>query len=461
MSGVAPLSLEEAIERLTDYLYRYVRRKPAFSRHAQDSPRRAGRLLDLLGRPGREIAIVRVIGTKGKGSTAAMLEAVLRAAGYRTGLYTSPHLHSPRERIRVQGEWIGRAAFAAALRALHPLLEGSLAWDDLGPATLFEGLTATAIAHFARCGVEIAVVEAGMGGQHDATQSLPALLTVLTPFALDHQAYLGETLAAIAAEKAGAIPPGGVVVSAPQPEEAWETIGRRCREVGARLIAAEPAGETLLGLDGPHQAVNAGVVRAAVEVLRAQGWAVPPEAVSAGLRDVTWPGRLETVAGQPLTVVDGARNPSSAQALAAALRARQRTCSPRKLIFLLGCSADKDLPSIVAPLATLADGAIVVQAHHHRAADPAALAALWRGHGVPVEIVPPVEKALLRAREWAGPDGWVCAGGSFFVVAEVREALGMAVREPWPEPAGESPNRSDSLAATSTPCPHPPPGPGR
>lgn len=433
--------LEEAIGGLAAYLQRYARRKAAFPEHPRDSPRRARRLLEAFDRPDRDLPLVRVIGTKGKGSTAAMLEAVLRAAGHRTGLYTSPHLHSPRERIRVQGEWIGRPAFAAALRALLPLLEDSLGWRDLGPATLFEGLTALAMAHFARHGVEIAVIEAGMGGCHDATQALSPLLTVLTPFALDHQAYLGNTLEAIAAEKAGAIPAGGAVVSAPQPAPAWAAIVRRCREVGATLRQAEPARSTALGLVGPHQSLNAGVTMAAVEALRARGWYVPAEALVAGLRDVTWPGRLEVIAGRPLTVVDAAHNPAAAEALAAALQGKEWTGPARRCIFVLGCSADKDLAGIVAPLAALADGAVMTRAHHHRAADPEVLAGPWRACGKAAEVVAEVGAALERARAWAGPDGLVCAGGSFFVVAEVREALGLAVREPWPEPVGASVNR--------------------
>lgn len=428
------------IQHLRSYLHRYAARKAAFPSHAQDSPRRARRLLDLLGAPDRLLSIVHVIGTKGKGSTAAMLESVLRVAGRRTGLYTSPHLHSPRERIRIQGTPLSRPAFAGGCRRLLLLLEESLAWDDLGPATLFEGLTALAVETFVRYGVDTAIVEAGMGGRSDATAALcmgnPAgrpHLTLLTPFSLDHQAYLGETLSAIATEKAGAIPPEGLVLSAPQPAEAWEAICRHCRAVGATLRRVEPAHLEGLGLAGRHQEVNAGLVLAAVEVLREQGWVLPEEAVARGLREVRWPGRLEVVAGRPLTIVDVAHNPASAQALADALLA---LFPQRPRLFLLGCSADKDLAGIVAALAPLADGVVATRAHHYRAADPQRLASLWHSHHVPAEIVPEVREALKRARMWAGPDGLVCACGSFFVVAEVREALGLAVREDWPEPKG-------------------------
>ncbi len=417
---------------LRSYLHRYAVRKVAFPAHAQDSPRRARRLLDLLGAPDCSLPIVHVIGTKGKGSTAAILESILRAAGRRTGLYTSPHLHTPRERIRILGTPISRPAFSGSLHRLLPLLEGSLSWDDLGPATLFEGLTALALEAFARYGVEVAIVEAGMGGRSDATAALIPTLTLLTPFSLDHQAYLGETLSAIASEKVGAVPPGGLVLSTSQPTEAWEVIIRHCREVGATLRRAEPVHPEGLGLAGQHQEVNAGLALAAVHALRERGWEIPQEAAVRGLREVRWPGRLEVVAGRPLTLVDAAHNPASAQSLAEALLA----LFPQKpRLFLLGCSADKDLAGIVAALAPLADGAVATRAHHYRAADPQDLASLWRGHNVPTEVVPEVQEALARARMRAGPDGLVCACGSFFVVAEVREALGLAVRETWPEPA--------------------------
>jgi dihydrofolate synthase/folylpolyglutamate synthase len=435
---------------LSAYLERYAQRKAAFPHHPQDSPLRARRLLDLLGAPDRVLPIVRVIGTKGKGSTAAMLAAILQAAGYHVGLYTSPHLHSPRERIQVDGVPIGRPAFAAGLAALYKLLLGSLAWDDIGPATLFEGLTALAAAHFAQRGVELAIFEAGMGGRSDATHALTPTLILLTPIALDHQAYLGSTLEAIAIEKSAAIPAGGVVLSAAQPPEVRAIIAARCREVGARLqesAAGVGSGGILPGLRGPHQAVNAGLALATVEALREVGRQIPEEAVTDGLRSVHWPGRLEIVAGRPLTLVDAAHNPAAAAALATALadgqfrKGQPQELPPHPRILLLGCSVDKDLAGIAAALARVADGVVLARAHHHRAAVPEEMAPLWQAHDVPVEIVPEVRSALYRARTWAGPEGLVCACGSFFVAAEVREVLGLAVREAWPEPVGEKATR--------------------
>jgi len=422
-----------ALSCLEDYLSRYARCKEAFPEHARASPLRARRLLDRLGAPDGRFAVVRVVGTKGKGSTAAMLEAVLRAAGYRTGLYTSPHLHTPRERIRVNGFPIGRLDFAAGLRALLPELEESLGWD-IGPATLFEGLTALAMAHFARQGVDVAVVEAGMGGRSDATHALRPVLTVLTPISLDHQGYLGETLEAIAQEKAGAIPEGGAVASARQPPEAWEVVVAHALRVGATVHVAGESPVGTVGLAGRYQQENARLAALAVELLRAQGWAIPERALREGLRAVCWPGRLEVVAGHPLTVVDGAHNPVAAAALAVALREagflERRPCA-----LVVGASADKDLVGLLRPLVPLVDLVLPTRAAHHRAVDECKLAALVEGCGIPVWPMAPVSRALWEARKWCGPKGFVCVTGSFFVVAEAREALGLAVREPWPEPA--------------------------
>ncbi len=430
---------EQAVTALVEYLTRYVQRKAVFPDHPECSPLRARRLLDLLGRPDLDLSVIRIIGTKGKGSTAAMLEACLRAAGHRTGLYTSPHLHSPRERICVNGLPISPPALTCWLRRILPLLEESLSWADLGPATLFEALTASAMAHFSSRGVELAVVEAGMGGRSDATHAIIPTLTLLTPFSLDHQMYLGNCLEEIAREKVAGVPPGGVALSAPQPAVAWATIAAYCRETGARVRLVDPQkgiGEPglagLPSLAGPHQQINAALVLSAVQALREEGWTIPEQAVPSGLHSVRWPGRLEIVAGRPLTVVDAAHNPASAQALATAL-ARYRF---RPRVILLGCSLDKDIAGIVESLAPLAHAAVVTKARHYRAAEPRELAALWRERNVPVKTAHETGPALRHARLLAGTDGLVCVCGSFFIVAEAREALGLAVREPWPEPIG-------------------------
>jgi dihydrofolate synthase/folylpolyglutamate synthase len=434
--------LESYVVRLQQHLSHYVQRKAGFPDHPRMSPARARRLLDRLGRPDEGQTLVWVVGTKGKGSTAAILEAVLREGGLTTGLYTSPHLHSPRERIRVNGRPIGRPAFGGLLRQLLPLLQQSLSWDDLGPATLFEGLTALAMAHFALHGAEIAVVEAGMGGRSDATRALSPALTLLTPIALDHQQYLGNSLEAIANEKVGGIAPGGIVLSAPQPGQVWAVVKARCEEIAAVLRRIGPGRTMDLALSGPHQVENAELALAGVAMLRELGWTVPDSAVREGLRSVHWPGRLEVVAGRPTTIVDGAHNPAAAQALAEALGEPPTGPEPprRRLILVLGCSSDKDLEGIVSALAPLAEGAIATKTAHYRSADPAELAELWKAQGVPARTAGDVLSAVRDARGWAGRAGQVCVTGSFFIVAEAREALGLAVREPWPTPVLGTPS---------------------
>lgn len=428
--------LKEAVTHLQQHLHRYARRKRDFSDHPQSSPARTRRLLDRLGRPDSSQPIVWVVGTKGKGSTAAILESILRAAGFTTGLYTSPHLHSPRERIQVNRSPIARPAFAGMLRLLLADLRESLYWDDLGPATLFEGLTALAMTHFARHGVGIAIVEAGMGGRYDATHALSPLLTLLTPIALDHEIYLGKTLQAIAREKVGGIAPGATVLSGPQQGPVWRVVEAHCREIGAALVEAGPNNATGVDLLGPHQTANAGLALAAVSALRQRGWTIPDEEVRRGLSGVQWPGRLEIIAGRPVTTADGAHNPAAARALAQALRTAHGG-SPlvnRPLVVVTGCSSDKDLEGIVSALAPVAAAAVTARTAHYRSADPALLARLWRERGVHATEEKDIRSALWKARSMAGPAGLVCLTGSFFVVAEAREALGLAVREPWPVP---------------------------
>jgi dihydrofolate synthase/folylpolyglutamate synthase len=433
LSVGGPRSSVQAVVALSDYLSRYIHRKVAFlPDHPRNSPRRARRLLDQVGQPDQGLSIILLVGTKGKGSTAAMLESILRMAGYRTGLYLSPHLHSPRERVRVQAKIISRPAFASSLWRMYGLLEDSLSWDDWGPATLFEGLTVVALAHFAQYGVEVAVVEAGMGGRMDATHALVPFLTLLTPIALDHQAYLGDTLETIALEKAGAILPGALALSVPQRGEAQLVLDAHCRRVGAELRLVGDADVPDLGLLGPHQVFNARLALGAVATLREQGWGITDVAVREGLRWVHLPGRMEVVARRPLTLVDSAHNPAATRALALALEGQQPPGS--SVHFVMGCSGDKDLPAMISSLKPLAAGVVATRAQHHRAIDPRHLAELWEAQGVPVEVVPDVGAALHRGRDWAGPSGRLCVTGSFFVVAEAREALGLAVREPWPEP---------------------------
>ena len=429
---------EEALDYIysfTDYekttSYRYA---PKFFDLA-----RMERLLASLDNPHRRFPSVHIAGTKGKGSTAAMTASVLQAAGYRTGLYTSPHLHTFRERIRVDGQPIERAEVVALAERLRPLVEG------VEGITTFEVMTAMAFLYFVERGVDFAVLEVGLGGRLDATNVVSPLVSVITSLSYDHTHILGHTLAQIAREKAGIIKRRVPVVSAPQPPEAMAVIEQVCREREAELLVVGrdwtwEAGEANLKgqwfkvaggggqeasrsfwipLLGRHQLINATIVVAAVEMLRQRGVHIPEASLREGLRRVRWPGRLEILGRKPFLVVDCAHNADSAQKLATALR---ELFAYRDLILVFGASADKDIRGMMRALLPLAREVILTRAHHPRAADPGALREEARSLGWEVAISEDVASALSQALELAYEDDLVCVTGSTFVVAEAREA---------------------------------------
>ena len=429
---------EEALDYIysfTDYekttSYRYA---PKFFDLA-----RMERLLASLDNPHRRFPSVHIAGTKGKGSTAAMTASVLQAAGYRTGLYTSPHLHTFRERIRVDGQLIERAEVVVLAERLRPLVEG------VEGITTFEVMTAMAFLHFVERGVDFAVLEVGLGGRLDATNVVSPLVSVITSLSYDHTHILGHTLAQIAREKAGIIKRGVPVVSAPQPPEAMAVIEQVCREREAELVVVGrdwtwEAGEANLKgqwfkvaggggqeasrsfwipLLGRHQLINATIVVAAVEMLRRQGVHIPEASVREGLRRVRWPGRLEVLGRRPFLIVDCAHNADSAQKLAAALR---ELFAYRDLILVFGASADKDIRGMMRALLPLAREVILTRAHHPRAADPGELREEARSLGWEAAISEDVAGALSQALKLADEDDLVCVTGSTFVVAEAREA---------------------------------------
>ncbi len=400
---------------------------------------RMERLLALLGNPHRRFRSIHIAGTKGKGSTAAMSESILRAAGYKTGLYTSPHLHTLRERIRVEGKPIPREAVASFTERLRPLA------SPIEGLTTFELITALAFAYFAEKGVELAILEVGLGGRLDATNVVTPLVSIITSLSYDHTSILGDTLAQIAREKAGIIKAGIPVVSAPQAPEAMAIIEEVCRRKGAELTvvgrdwtwkageanlegqwfeAAKGGGQRASGrfwipLLGRHQLINATVVLAAVEKLREQGIDIPEESVREGLRRVRWPGRLEILSRKPLLVVDCAHNVDSAHKLRVALK---ELFDYQDLIFIFGASADKDIAGMMRELFPVAGEIIVTKAHHPRAADPHRLEEIASALGYEVTRSNGVDVALNLALELATPQSLICVTGSTFVVAEAREA---------------------------------------
>jgi len=418
-------------------------------------------LLEALGHPQRGWKSVHIAGTNGKGSVAAMMEAVLRTAGYRTGLYTSPHLVRVNERIRVAGEEISDADFASVCGDVLALVERLLAERALpGHPSFFECLTATAFEHFRRAGCDIAVLETGMGGRLDATNVVRPLVSIITPVDFDHEAYLGHSLGQIAFEKAGIIKERGVVIAAPQRPEAAAVIEQVARERGARLVVAtevqgprskvpghQPAdlglwtldlGPLRVALPGRHQVENARLVALAVEQLRELGLRIGDEALRQGLAGVRWPGRLEWVQGRPRLLLDGAHNPAGARALRAYLEEfrisdvgfrisnADKEGNPQsdirnpKLVLLFGAMRDKAVAEMADLLFPLAGAVVLTRPPQKRAATTQVLAQLTAHLNRRIIECEDPGAALAKARELAGPDGTVVVTGSLYLVGAVK-----------------------------------------
>jgi dihydrofolate synthase / folylpolyglutamate synthase len=409
------------------------------------------RLLAALGSPERAYPAVQIAGTNGKGSTAAMLESICRACGVRAGLYTSPHLVSITERIRIAGHDIAREDFAritAQVRAAS--LELQQATGAL--PTFFEQVTAIALVAFREAGVALAILETGLGGRLDATTAARAQTLAITPIALDHQEYLGHTLREIAAEKAAIIRQGTtVVIAAPQTDEARKVILARCREQQVmprfaardmRVLGADKEGrlrvtfktdadsyeEVRLSLRGRHQATNAAVALALAEVLRAErNFPFTREGIIEGLETAAHAGRLELQAGEPSLLFDGAHNAAGARALRDYLDEFVRV--PVTMIF--GAMRDKELGEIAATLFPAAHRLILTRPTNPRAASLDALSELAASHlvhGSPLVAASPAEALRLAAEADAPPEGIICITGSLYLVGEVKSLLARSGR---------------------------------
>jgi dihydrofolate synthase/folylpolyglutamate synthase len=383
-------------------------------------------LLALAGHPDERMRVVLIAGTKGKGSTAAFLAWILHASGTSAGLFTSPHLQTYRERVRVDGALLSETDFTRAIDDLRPLVARlRRLHPDAGEPTTFELTLLLAIRAFAARGCAVAVVEVGLGGRIDATNALDPVVSVVTSVSYDHTAILGRTLAAIATEKAGIVRRGRPALVAVQRPAAARAIHRVSRSAGAQVRVVRPLDvHTDLGLSGDHQRQNAAV---AVAAARALG--IDERAAARGLRMTSWPARFERVRGRPAFVLDGAHNGASAEALARTLRHER---AGRRLVFVLGVARDKDARAVVRPLVHIASAIIATRSASPRAADPSAVArAAARGARAPVTTAPDVPAALAAARRLAGPDGLVCVAGSLALVAEARTALGLVPSERW------------------------------
>ncbi|HXY52563.1 MAG TPA: folylpolyglutamate synthase/dihydrofolate synthase family protein [Terriglobales bacterium] len=420
-------------------------------------------LLDGLENPERRLAAVLIAGTNGKGSTAATLTAILQAAGLKTGLYTSPHLVRINERIQINREAIGDHDFAGThdlvdRTAERLVSEGELPWHP----SFFEMLTAIAFEYFAREKVDIAVLEVGMGGRLDATNVVEPRVSVITDIALDHQKFLGNSIAEIAREKAGILRRGVAAVVLPQAPAANDVIGNAILELGARALSAvpyvppvspdrgsytvcsgrDPAGYIsryplqVLGkeilvetpLVGRHQLRNVALAIAAAEELGRQGWAgITAETMERGLRETHWPGRfqlLPATSDHPEVVFDVAHNPAGAWALRSTLSA---TCEDRPLIFVFGAMRDKAIGEMGEILFPLARSVIATRADNPRAATPEEISESSRRVSMRLEPSPDVRSALVRAKSLAGSQGLVVVTGSIYIVGEAMRLLGVRI----------------------------------
>jgi dihydrofolate synthase / folylpolyglutamate synthase len=403
--------------------------------------------LQRLGDPQRRFPSLHIAGTNGKGSVAAMLHAVLGAAGYRTGLYTSPHLVELTERVRVGGEEISRADVVALSAEIRAAAAGR--GIDL---TFFEFVTVIAFLHFARAAVDVAVVEVGLGGRLDATNVVDPLAAVITTIGLDHMQWLGETLAAIAAEKGGIIKPGRPVVLGRIDGEAKTVLRDLATERGGELIEAGRDYRTTgtlpltfegfgwrfedlsLGLRGSHQCDNAGVALAALAAVRG-ALPVDEDAIRRGLAGVRWPGRLDVVGTAPLTILDGAHNLDGVDALVRELPALLRG---RPLHLLFAVMGDKDWRPMVERLAPFCTTAVVTEVLRPRGAPAVLLAEAFHAH-CPVTVEPEPVRAWERVAAQAGADGAVVAAGSLFLVGALYATVLRDVLRPGAIPGALHP----------------------
>ena len=404
-----------------------------------------------LGHPEQKYPSAHIAGTNGKGSTAAFLESILRHAGYRTGLYTSPHLERINERIRVNGEEIPDAAFANIFSRIHSAIEGLLADTTLrAHPTFFECVTAIAFLHFAEAGVQFSVFETGLGGRLDSTNIVIPQVSIITRIDFDHENFLGHSLREIASEKAGIIKPGVPVVVAEQRDESRQVLLAKAREFGAPFVETNTTftiessqmadgcvraliKETASGskyqlrpqLAGRFQLQNALNAVAAARVLQSQGFHIAADAVEQGIATAVWPGRIEKVHSNPDIYLDGAHNPSAASELAIFLEENLRS---RKLIVIFGALRDKAVDEIAGILFPLANEAIFTQPSTSRSISALQLAEIAGHHAARYQIIPDPERALESAMAQAASDDVICVTGSLYLVGQLRHHWQSSVR---------------------------------
>src|SRR2546423_670279 len=400
-------------------------------------------LAERLGRPDRAYPSAHIAGTNGKGSTAAFLESILRHAGYRTGLYTSPHLERINERIRVNGKEVSDSDFAETFTRLQSLIEELLAAGKLrAHPTYFECLTAMAFEHFARAGVQFSIFEVGLGGRLDATNILTPAICILTRIDFDHENFLGHSLPGIAAEKSGILKPGVPVVVAEQRSEARGVILAHASQLACPVVDASKTyrversslengclrafiSESTSGwsteltpqLPGRFQLQNALKAVAAERLLQTRGFRISDEAIGQGIASAKWPGRLERIYSRPDIYLDGAHNPGAARELASFW---QDNFASRKIFVIYGALRDKAVDEIAGILFPRAEEVIFTEPPTSRAISAAQLREIAAHHASRTSVIPDAEQALKKALSQARPEDAVFITGSLYLVGQLR-----------------------------------------
>lgn len=390
------------------------------------------RLLDVLGNPQLAFPAVHVAGSNGKGSTAAFITGILRESGLKAALYTSPHLNDFRERIRINGSMVSKEA---VIRAVHR----TRTVYDPERTTFFEFTTAVAHLCMAEAKPDIAVIEVGLGGRLDATNILNPVVTVITDISMEHEDYLGDTIPAIAREKAGIIKPGVPLVTAATRPDALQVIREtaaaaraRMLEFGRDFIGVRTAADTFtyrsdglvleglkLGMVGGHQVKNAALACAAVEALRHRGYDVDEEAFRRGIESTQFPGRIEVLHRKPDVIIDAAHTPEGMRLLRHAIRRLYPGVKPYVLVGMLAEKKWREMASIIA---TVAREFVCVAPQSNRALDPEALAGWVRDCGVPARTAPDIVEGFRILRDKASPNDVILAAGSLYMIGPVRDA---------------------------------------
>ena len=435
-------NVEDAYNDALEYLYSFVdfsMQKAVTYSPARFKLERMQALVASLGNPQQVYPIIHVAGTKGKGSVCILCASALHEAGYKVGLYTSPHLDDYAERIQIDGEFIPHGELAELVEEIKPYVAA------IPELTTFEITTALAFMYFAQQKVNAAVIEVGLGGRLDATNVVDPKVSVITSISYDHTLLLGNTLTQIAGEKAGIIKPEVPVVASPQEEESRLVIEKITHErssplfqVGRDILYQEIShtleGQTIriwsaagnqntpmilsIPLLGTHQMVNAVTAYAALEILNRQGFDINRSAIKRGFAKAFWPGRFEIVQNSPPVILDCAHNRDSAQKLRLTLN---EYYPGRAVVLVFGASEDKDIQGMFIELMPLAKELIAVKSFHPRAIEPDKLIEMAQAFGHPAHCVEHVPEAMEKALQLVGKDGLILVTGSIFVVAEARK----------------------------------------